>query len=161
MKNLLSPCLAFCFFLFASCNQEQKPAAAQTEKPTPQPESAPASTAKFPVNCFEEKFPDGSVISLQYIEYLDEVVGILDYAFAEKDGAHGTFKGKKEGNMINATWTYMVEGSTQSEAIMIKLDGDKAVKASGELVEGKNGTLSLKDPAKATWAETFARVQCD
>ncbi len=100
-------------------------------------------------------------MSLQYIEYQDEVVGILDYAFAEKDGAHGTFRGKKEGEMINAKWDYMVEGATQSEAIMIKLEGDKAVKASGELVEGKDGVLSLKDATKATWAETFSRVDCD
>ena len=34
--------------------------------------------------------PDGSVLSFQYTEYYDDVVGILDYTFAEKDGAHGT-----------------------------------------------------------------------
>jgi hypothetical protein len=105
--------------------------------------------------------PDGSVLSFQYTEYYDEVVGILDYSFSEKDGAHGTFKGKKEGNIIIADWSYMVEGSNQTEEIMVKIEGDKALKASGELKEGKGGVLSLKDPASATWEETFTRVRCD
>jgi hypothetical protein len=145
--------------LFAACNQAEKPAV-----PAAKPAEAAVPVvpkAKFAVHCFEQRFPDGSVLSFQYTDYYDDVVGILDYAFAEKDGAHGTFKGKKKDNLITATWSYMIEGSNQTEEILIKIEGDKAIKASGELVEGKDGKLSLKDPAAATWAETFTRVQCD
>jgi hypothetical protein len=150
--------------LFAvSCIQPEKsaPVAAKPAEttPTPKPE---VPKAKFPVNCFEERLQDGSVLSIQYTEYYDEIVGILDYSFAEKDGAHGTFKGTKEGNIITATWSYVVEGSNQKEEIMIKTEGDKAFKASGELMETKGGLLKLKDPKNVTWSdEVFTRVQCD
>jgi hypothetical protein len=151
---------AICALLLAACEPAQQPAApAATNTPA---QAAPVTNkAKFAVNCFEDRLPDGSVLSFQYTDYYDDIVGILDYSFAEKDGAHGTFKGKKEGNIITATWNYMVEGSNQTEEIMVKIEGDKAIKASGELVEAANGTLKLKDAANATWAELFTRVQCD
>ncbi|MFN8304922.1 MAG: hypothetical protein U0U46_20735 [Saprospiraceae bacterium] len=142
---------------FAACQNAEKTAPAA---PAPAP-AAEVAKARFPVHCYEQKLPDGSTISFQYTEYYDDVVGILDYSFYEKDGAHGTFKGKKEGNLIKATWNYLVEGATQSEEILVRIDGDKAAKASGELMEGKDGTLMLKDPATATWEETFLQVQCD
>jgi hypothetical protein len=158
MKNQTLFAAVLCL-LCVACNSGEKPAApaappAETAEPT-------VPKAKFAVNCFEQRFPDGSVLSFQYTEYDDDVVGILDFSFAEKDGAHGTLKGKKKDNLITATWSYTVEGSNQTEEILIKIEGDKAMKASGELVEGKDGKLSLKDPATATWAETFTRVQCD
>lgn len=157
MKNKLLLPAAICLF-FVACNQHEKPA----PPPPPAEPAAPAvPKAKFAVNCFEQRFPDGSVLSFQYTEYYNDVVGILDYTFAEKDGAHGTFKGKKKDNLITATWSYTVEGSNQTEEILIKIEGDKATKAFGELKEGKGGALSLKDPAAVTWAETFTRVQCD
>jgi len=159
MKNKFLFPMAMCLFLFA-CNQSEKPAAPTAEKPA-EPAAPAVPKAKFAVNCFEQRFPDGSVLSFQYTEYFEDVVGILDYSFAEKDGAHGTFKGKKNGDTITATWSYVVEGSNQTEEIMVKIEGDKATKASGELVEGKDKVLRLKDIAKATWAETFTRVQCD
>lgn len=146
-----------------SCTQPAKPAPV-AEKPaeTPAAPKEEVPKAKFPVNCFEQRFPDGSVLSFQYTEYYDDIVGILDYSFAEKDGAHGTFKGKKEGEIITATWSYIVEGSNQQEEIMVKITGDKASKASGELMETKGGLLKLKDPKNVKWdGEVFSRVQCD
>ncbi|GAB4496714.1 MAG: hypothetical protein OHK0019_28950 [Saprospiraceae bacterium] len=159
MKSKFFLVAAACLFLFA-CNQPEKPAASTAEKPA-EPAAPAVPKAKFAVNCFEQRYPDGSVLSFQYTEYYEDVVGILDYSFAEKDGAHGTFKGKKNGDVITATWSYVVEGSNQTEEIMVKIEGDKAVKASGELVEGKDKVLRLKDATNATWAETFTRVQCD
>jgi hypothetical protein len=150
--------LAACL-LAAACNQpEKQPPPAEK---TPEPPPPAVQKAKFPVHCFEQRFPDGSVLSFQYTEYYEDVVGILDYTFAEKDGAHGTFKGKMNGNTITALWSYTVEGAQQAEEIIVKIEGDKALKASGELREGKNGVLSIKDPAGITWDETFTRVQCD
>jgi hypothetical protein len=151
---------ALCALFLAACEPAQQ-APAPSATTTPAVAEPAAAKAKFPVNCYEQRFPDGSVLSFHYTDYYDDIVGILDYSFAEKDGAHGTFKGKKEGNIITATWNYMVEGSNQTEEIMVKLEGDKALKASGELVEAADGTLKLKDAANATWAETFTRVQCD
>jgi hypothetical protein len=135
------------------------------ETPAASPAAPAAETAlpkaKFAVHCFEYRQPDGSVLSFQYTEYYDEIVGILDYSFYGKDGAHGTFKGTKNGNLITATWSYTIEGSEQAEEILVKIEGDKALRASGELTEGEAGTLVLKDPAKLSWEETFTRVACE
>lgn len=146
--------LAACCLLLSACTNRPRQAAPATET------AAPAK-AKFPVHCFENRLPDGSVLSFQYTEYYDDIVGILDYSFADKDGAHGTFKGKKDGNLIAATWSYTVEGSEQTEEILFRIEGDKAMKASGELSESEDGKIRLKDPASASWDETYSRVQCD
>lgn len=124
------------------------------------PETA-SPKAKFPVHCFEIRESDGSVLSFQYTEYYDEIVGILDYSFYDKDGAHGTFKGTKEGNLITVTWSFTIEGSEQTEVVLFKIEGDKAFRGYGELTEGEAGTMVLKDPAKVSWDEAFTRVQCD
>lgn len=139
--------------------------AACTNTPEAQTVAPAAETAspkaKFAVHCFEDRQSDGSVLSLQYTEYYDQIVGILDYSFYDKDGAHGTFKGVKDGNLITATWSYTIEGSEQTEEILIKIEGDKAFRGYGELTEGEAGTMVLKDPAKARWEDTFTRVECD
>lgn len=149
--------------LAASCQQPEKTAAAPAAPvATPAPAQPAIAKAKFPVNCFEQRLPDGSVLSFHYTEYYDQIVGILDYTFAEKDGAHGTLKGTKEGDIITALWSYTVEGSDQQEEVIFKITGDKAAKGSGELTETKSGVLKLKDPAKVDWtAEVFTRVNCD
>lgn len=157
MKIQLSLLLSGSLWVAACTSTPEAPAAAA-------PAAAAESTspqAKFPVHCFENRMPDGSVLSFQYTEYYDEIVGILDYSFYEKDGAHGTFKGTKAGNLITATWSYTIEGSEQAEEILFKIEGDKALKASGELTEGESGGLVLKDPATVKWEETFTRVRCD
>ncbi len=147
---------ALAMMLFACAQPEKAP-----EPTAPEASASASQKAKFPVNCFEQRYPDGSVLSFQYTEYFEDVVGILDYSFAEKDGAHGTFKGTKEGNVITATWNYIVEGSNQTEEEMFKIEVDKALKASGELEEYESGKLKMKDPSKATWEETFTKVDCD
>ncbi len=156
MKHL--KLLPFAFgLLICACTPSEK-------NKTPQAPAASETAsvkAKFPVHCFEQQLPDGSVLSFQYTEYYEDIVGILDYSYTDKDGAHGTFKGTKEGNIITATWSYMIEGSNQVEEVMFKIEGDKALKASGELEEDENGKLKMKDPATATWEETFTSVECD
>jgi len=152
--------LSVVFFLSA-CQQPAAPdSATTTAEPATDTAAAPAKS-EFPVHCFESRMPDGSVFTLHITEYYETIVGILDYTFAEKDGAHGTFTGTKEGDLITATWNYTVEGSEQAEEIVIKVSADQAMKASGELMEAEDGVLRLKDPTKVNWDETFTRVQCD
>ena len=103
---------------------------------------------------------DGSIVSLQYIEYFDEVVGIFDYAFEEQDSAYGTFTGTLADNVITARWNYAVEGAQQMEWILIRVDGNLAYRAHGELVADESGEMSLKDPASPAWSETMSRVRC-
>lgn len=158
MKNILFVLSGFA--LLAACTPAEKPAATAVA-PTA-PAAAPAvPKAKFATHCFEQHLPDSSVFCLYYTVYYDEITGILDYTFTDKDGAHGTFKGTMNDNLITATWDYVVEGSHQTEDILIKIEGDKAYRANGELKEDKDGRLSLKDPSKVNWDEVYTRVQCD
>jgi hypothetical protein len=111
--------------------------------------------------CFENRLPDGSIVSFHYAADGERVFGILDYAFVEKDNARGTFMGRRDGDTITALWTHRVEGSVQVQEVLIRLDTDRAVKANGELAAGPDGVLRLTHPADAAFNETFARVRCD
>ena len=118
-------------------------------------------TARYPVHCFQSVRADGSTVSLQFIEYVDAVVGIFDYAFEDQDGAYGTFTGTLADNVINAEWSYAIEGAQQIERILIRVDGNRAYRAHGELVADESGELSLKDPGNPAWSESLSRVSCD
>ena len=113
------------------------------------------------MHCFENRLPDGSVVSFHYAETGERVAGILDYAFVEKDSAHGTFRGRIDAGTITAVWTHAVEGSEQSQEIIVRVQSDRAIKANGELIEGRDNVLRLKDPAAAAFNESLARVRCD
>ena len=51
------------------------------------------------VHCFESRLPDESVLRFQYTEHGGGITGVLDYDFAEKDGAHGTLTGQRDGDV--------------------------------------------------------------
>ena len=54
-----------------------------------------------------------------------------------------------------------MEGSDQVQEILVRVEGDRALKANGELTEGRDRVLRLKDPAAAAFNESFTRVRCD
>lgn len=110
--------------------------------------------------CFELK--DGQdVTAVKLVINGDEVSGEMQWLPWEKDGAIGTLKGKVVDGEIVADYNYEIEGSSQSEEKIFKLDGDKLLIKDGELVEGKDGKLIMKDPAKAQFKETLLKVKCE
>jgi hypothetical protein len=117
--------------------------------------------AAMAMHCFENRLPDGSVVSFHYAHTGERVVGILDYAFVQKDSAHGTFRGRLDGGTITALWAHTVEGSDQVQEVLVRVEGDRALKANGELTEGRDRVQRLKDPAAAAFNESFTRVRCD
>ena len=119
------------------------------------------SLAAMTMHCFENRLPDGSVVSFHYAETGERVAGILDYAFVQKDSAHGTFRGRIDGGTITALWAHTVEGSDQVQEILVRVEGDRALKANGELAEARDRVLRLKAPAAAAFNERFTRVRCD
>jgi hypothetical protein len=112
------------------------------------------------VHCFESRLPDESVLRFQYTEHGGGITGVLDYDFAEKDGAHGTLTGQRDGEVITALWTRTIEGVTETQEVRIRIERDRAVKANGELVGGTDKVLRLRDPEHAIFNETFDRVRC-
>lgn len=109
--------------------------------------------------CFELK-EGKDVTTVKLIMKGDEITGEMNWTPWEKDGAVGTLKGKKVGDEIVADYDYMIEGSNQSEEKIFKIDGDKLLIKEGELIEGKDGKLIMKDPAKAKFKETLVKVSC-
>lgn len=89
--------------------------------------------------------PDGSILSFHYADYAGGVVGILDYDFTEKDGAHGTLDGRRQDDIITAVWTRAIEGTTERQEVLIRLEPEGAVQVNGELATGADGVLRLKD----------------
>lgn len=160
MKNSMMM-LAMSLTLFAC--QNSKPTEAATtaapevtkpvEAPLPPPPSVKADTM-----CFEMKFKK-DISTVKLIIAGDDVTGDYHWHPNEKDGGHGTLKGKKNGNLITADWNYMIEGSTQVEEVVFKMEGNKLLKAEGELEE-KTGKLVIKNMAKVKFSETFNTIDC-
>jgi hypothetical protein len=113
------------------------------------------------VHCYESRMPEGSVLSFHNTDYSGGIVGILDYDFREKDGAHGTLSGRRQDDLITAVWTRTIEGTTERQQVLIRLEPGRAVKANGELAANADGLLRLKDRSAASFNEAFERVQCD
>lgn len=91
----------------------------------------------------------------------DIVTGEMDHVPYEKDSARGTLACTKSGNTITGTYSYTIEGSEQTEEVVLTLDGDKLIIMQGELDDKKNdGNLTLKDKTKLTKGETLNKVAC-
>jgi hypothetical protein len=128
-------------------------------------ETAPAAEVETPaasaMACYESRFDDGSVISLRYTEDAEgNIQGTLAYDFAQKDKSSGAITGKRNGDMIVADWQRSGEGEQQVEEVMIKLDGDKAFRATGELMAGPDGMWKLKDQENLNWGDPMVKADC-
>ncbi|MFZ4683655.1 MAG: hypothetical protein ACOYMS_14200 [Terrimicrobiaceae bacterium] len=63
-----------------------------------------------------------------------------------------------EHGIIRAVHTFLVEGASQSEEVIFKLDGPKLFPGRGKLVESKKGHWKLKDPAKVRFKKSLQQV---
>ena len=150
------------FAILAGCEPKKADSSATTiivpPPVTPKVDSMAAVVVKADTMCFQHTFKkDISVVKL--ILAGDNASGDYHWHPHEKDGGHGTFKGKKTGNMINADWTYMIEGSTQMQEITFKLEGDKLLMGEGELTE-KGSKLVYKNAANLKFTDVFKKVNC-
>lgn len=149
-------------FVFSACNNTPKaPEVVKTpEAPAaPAPETPAAPTvAVGETTCY--RYTIGKdVTSVQITMDGDKVMGYMDWTPDQKDGGRGFLVGTKTGNLIVADWTFMIEGSKNTEQVAFKIDGDKLVRAEGELVE-KGKKLVIKDMAKAKYIDKYDKVDC-
>lgn len=159
MKNLLLA--VFTALLFTACNTAPAEKKAETPVATPAAEPVkPAVTAAVATEttCYAFYFKK-DVTAVQLTTEGDKVTGYMEWSPFEKDGGRGTLVGTKSGNMVTADFIFMIEGSKNIEQVVFKLDGDKLLKAEGELVD-KGGKLVLKNAAKATYPDIFNKVDC-
>lgn len=76
----------------------------------------------------------------------------------EAHGSSGSFDGTLRDGVMRVTHQFTIEGSEQTEEEMLKLDGDRLLIGEGELVEGKDGVLKLKDPASIVFKTALKKV---
>jgi hypothetical protein len=171
MKKIILSLL--CIASLSACSDAPKTPAAPTAPPTPTVAETPAApsaatppapptvaapNAVAQTTCYALRFKK-DLDAIQLTITGDDVTGLYAVEPHEKDGAHGSIKGKKTGDQITGIFLYMIEGSIQSEEVMFKMSGDKLLKANGELVD-KGGVLMLKDKAKVKWEESYATTDC-
>jgi hypothetical protein len=92
----------------------------------------------------------------------DTINGTMNWIPYEKDGARGTLAGKKNNKgEFELLYSYMIEGSNQTETKVMKVEGNKLLIKEGELVDPKNdGHLIYKDVNTATYKDTLSKIDC-
>jgi hypothetical protein len=157
MKNVFTLLLLTALI---ACNSETKKAtptaASTTEKKVEAP--APVAVPTIDASCFVHALKKDSTF-VQLVITGDNVTGKMTWQPYQKDGARGTLKGKKVGDVITVDYDYMIEGNQQMEEKVFILRGDSLLVKSGELTD-KNGKLVLKNLAKATVRQTLVKADC-
>ncbi len=158
MKQTIFMTLGFCMAL-CSCDTKKPETATATVALPPPPPPVVAVEVKADTLCFEYIFKKKDITTVQLVIKGDSITGEMHWHPYQKDGAHGTLKGSKKGDVITADYIYMIEGSNQIEEVVFKLDSDKLNKLEGELVE-KGNKLVIKDPTKAKYTEVYPKADC-
>ncbi len=158
MKNFILCLLAFATIVACqskSTTPNSTTAAAETTTTVTTPPPAPTTST---TTCYE-KSEGKDLTAVELTVTNDGVSGYYAWEPHEKDGAHGFFTGTKTGDLITAIYTYMIEGSIQSEEVMFKMENGKLLKARAELTDPKNdGNLVIKDKSKVKWVEILTPV---
>lgn len=158
MKNWLF--LAACLLTFAACNNSTDASAGTDAPAADTTATAPVAEAAAPTtNCYLIAEGKDTTTANITVNADGTVTGTYDWMPWEKDGAHGTLSGKKEGDMLKLTYDYTIEGSNQQEEKIMKLSGDQLSDGEGELTEGEGGMMKIKDASKLTW-KPFTKVAC-
>jgi hypothetical protein len=91
-----------------------------------------------------------------------KVTGDMNWQPYEKDGAIGTLSGTKTpAGELDLNYAYTIEGSNQTEAKIMKIEGNKLYIKNGELIDpGNDGNLKYKDITKAVYSEVLEMVEC-
>ena len=88
----------------------------------------------------------------------DSVIGVLNWLPAQKDKMTGTLKGTIQDDFITALYTYTAEGVTAKEEKILKLDSNKVLVKTGELIQ-RNGIWVLKEN-EGTFSESIPKILC-
>ena len=129
---------------------------AQTAAAAPAP--APATDGRM---CFfTADNRDTTTVSLTITG--SEVTGEMVWNPYQKDGAVGTLKGTKNAaGELDLMYSYMIEGSQQSETKIMKIENDQLLIKKGMLEDPKNdGNMRYKDVTKAVFSQKLAKTDC-
>lgn len=89
----------------------------------------------------------------------DQVSGTQTWQPKEGHGASGSLTGTLiSGGLIKGVYEYTIEGSDQSEEQLLKLTDNSLFIGEGELVEGRQGRLELKNPSQVVFKKELKKV---
>ena len=147
MKNLLA---LLGITAFASCNTSTPTTTETTETKTEMVTATPPANTPETL-CFRNEvvFKDNpdmkDVTELQLAMTGDKVTGTYNWLPAEKDQRNGTLTGTRTDNTIQATYTFMQEGTESTVPVQISLTGNEATVTGGNAALGLNATLAKAD----------------
>jgi hypothetical protein len=156
MKSTLFT-LFFAAILLFSCKNSTPEVATPVPAPVI-PVAAPIAAPTPKTTCYAMRFKK-DITAVQLTITGEDVIGYYAYEPYEKDGGHGSIKGKMNGDIITGQNEFMIEGSIETEEVMFKIAGDKLLQAQGVFDE-KLGKFLFTDKTKLTWKETFASTDC-
>lgn len=159
MKYPLSALVFSLSIGLVACDSSTPPAQQQqtNAQPTPAPVAMDAEPAP-PSVCYSLKQGE-DMTGVQLQQEGNSVFGYYAWEPHEKDGAHGILNGEVTDGLIKASYTYMLEGSVQTEEVYFRLENDKLLQGEGELTE-ENGILVVKDPSKLTFNKVLQKTDC-
>ena len=91
----------------------------------------------------------------------DDIQGEMLWIPFEQHGASGSLKGKmRENKELELIYSFEIEGSTQSERMVMKIENEKLYIKKGALEADKDGILTIKDESKAEYTKILDKVDC-
>lgn len=157
MKNILTLFTLGILLCATACQNQPK----SVDKTNTETTTAPASKDLVDgTYCYEYRVGK-DVTTIKIVVNGNDIIGDMNYLPHEKDSGRGTLKGTRNSNEISAVWTYVIEGSNQTEEVMFKIEGEQLMRKTGELVDEKmDGNLKMKDANSAQYTETYVKVAC-
>lgn len=141
----------------SACQNQTKSTDTNTQESPPTVSAAAFGDGN---HCYEMRIGQ-DVTNVKLVVNGNEVTGEMNWIPFEKDGGRGTLQGTRNGNEIVAIWSYVIEGSNQTEEVRFKIEGEQLLRKTGELVDANNdGNLKLKDPANVPYSERFTKISC-
>ena len=167
LKFTIKLCVASTLLLTLACNNTAKTEATNTATPTTTPTTTePTSrTVAAPEKgdyCFvNADGKDSTTVKIRVLS-TDDIRGEMIWNPYQKDGAIGTLTGKcNANNEMELLYNYKIEGNKQTEAKVMKIENGLLLIKKGELVDAKNdGNSVMKDAAKAIYADTLTKINC-
>ena len=165
IKTAVSVCVLI--FLCSACasnaGTDQKNRANDDHDLAKPKDEAIATPTKPGFQCYESHNVAGST-TVQLAIHGNQVDGTMTWVSAKTGaGGHGTLKGTKTRNLIDAFWTYQLSGVNGKKQVLFKmLDPKSLVEHGGELVESLDepGTLIIKNPKVWVGTKFYTAIDC-
>ncbi len=163
MKQLIYSSITICaLFLAFSCSNNSSNT--KQESTTATQDVKPKVDEPFMgVYCFlKAENRDTTIVRVNFLSDTD-VRGEMIWNPYQKDGATGFLKGKLNANKeLEMVYDYTIEGNRQTEAKIMKIEGDKLLIKQGEMLDPKNdGNLVFKDASKAEYKTVLMKTKCN